>query len=125
MKNSCCDAIHSDLHHKKRVVPYDVVGRRRVELTGDLLVAECDPASCEIVRRKLNPNWVSDQNPDEVFAYPPADGTQHHFSCRPHLDTKHRAGQPLLYHTFHLHIAITSSAQYFSRTNLLWKSSRS
>lgn len=66
------------------------------------LVAEGNPSAGEVVRRKLHSNWIANQNPYEVFAYPSANGAQDDLARSPNLHAEHRARQTLLYHTFDL-----------------------
>lgn len=71
-------------------------------LASNALVAEGNSAACEVVWRKLHSNWIANQNPDEVFAYPSANGAQDDLARSPNFHAEHRAGQTLLYHTFDL-----------------------
>jgi hypothetical protein len=59
-----------------------------------LLISICNPAAIEIVRRKLNQNFVTGQNSDEMFAHLSRNMGQHlMLLIAVQLDTKHRIGQ--------------------------------
>jgi hypothetical protein len=66
-----------------------------------LLVAVSDPASGEIVRRKLNDHLVTRKDSDVVHAHLTRDMRQHLVPILK-LHTKHRVGKGLYYRSFEL-----------------------
>ncbi len=59
-----------------------------------LTFAENDPPFAEIVRRQLDPNFVTGHDPNKVLAHPAGD-VSHHFGTGFKLNTKTRVGERL------------------------------